>query len=1665
MKKRIIAFLMCTVMVLAGLPVSPLADYVPFAFEALAAEAEPGRVEISPNPLYVYTGKMGSLVASVYDTEGNSFSGAVTYQWTSSDKSVATFRSGTDTKQKAEIVGLSKGTAEITVTASSGGVEKTDTCKVTVKPSIEAIDFVGDYKLITLPSTGEQLSYTISPSDAGNKNLTWTVSDDSVCTVDGSGFVIPKAPGVCVVTATAQDGSNIEGSVQVIVSDGTSKVILDKDSISLRVGEGTEKLTATCTLHDVITYYDAVEWTTSDASVATVDRKGVVTPVGRGQALITATALDGSGNKAHCSVVVAQPVEGITVDESAVCYVGETCTLIHKITPSNASDTAVTWTSSDENIATVDSRGIVKGLKVGTAVITVKTADGGHTAESAVKVEIKPESVNIGDSKITLEVAESGTGAIFPLTVDISPSNATNKDVIWTSDNESVATVDENGIVKAVAGGTAVITATTVAGGKKDTCIVDVKQYAKAIEISDAPDNFYVGRTHTLEAIFLPSTTTYRDVIWESSDESVVTVSSSGVLEAKKAGTATITVKLTTNEDKTATLKVTVIPKVNVSKVSLNKTSATLEHTSNKKLYLFEIISPSNASDKTVKWASSNTTVATVDSNGVVTPRSAGQTRITATAKDGSGASASCMVTVVEPVTGISLNKKTATLLLNETVKLTATVKPSDASNKTVKWSTSKSSVATVSSSGLVTAKGGGTAIITAKTADGGYDVSCTVTVISHVTGVKINSGNLNVPLGEKRTLTASVLPADASNKTIIWKSSNESVATVSSSGTVKGKETGTAEISAVSQDGGYKAVIEVTVIRPATSVSLTFSSITLNAGKKKTLEATVKPLTATYKTVKWKSSNKKVAKVSSKGVVTAVAAGTATITCTSTDGYASAKCKVTVTQPTTGIKASSSKTSVKIGTPKTLKVTVTPSDASNKNVVWTSADTKIATVDEKGVVKGLKKGKVKITARTADGLHSTEITVTVKKPVKSVSVNKTSLTINVGKTSVLKATVKPSSASDKSVTWSSSNNDVAKVSSEGKITAKAPGYAVITCTTKDGKKKAECSVLVKQPVKSVKLSKTKATLDMKKTLKLKATVKPKDASNSAVKWSSSNEKIAKVSSKGVVTPIKPGKVTITCTAKDGGYKATCTVKVVRKLKSISVPEEKTVFLGETEKIRVTFTPSNATNKDLEWKSSKKSVATVSSKGVVTPKKLGKTTITVVSDDGDYKATCKVTVKSALKSVKINKTKLTLNAGKTYSLKITKKPKNATEDIIWTTSKRSVAVVNQDGVITAVGRGTATITGITEHGDKVTCKVTVKQPVTSMKISKKTATLYMGETLSLTAGVLPSNANNKSFKWSTSDKSVATVKDGKVTPKKLGKVKITATSENGKKATCTVTVKCHVSSVSLNKSSVSIVRGKTFTLVPTVKPSDASDKTCTYKSSKTSVATVSSDGIITAKAVGTATITVTTKEGKKTAICKVTVTEKVTGVKISSTSKSLYIGDTATLKATVSPSNATNKAVTWSTSNSAVATVKNGVVTAVGTGEAKITVKTVDGSYKAVCTVKVQPVPSSPVQLIVNAIVYGDGMVYVEIDPSNWNGSFVSASQEIPVKVNGEAAGNAICTVPSAKTGDNYEIKINISSINIPSGSTVEFTIPEGIVKNESGSQHNLSYSSSVIVE
>ena len=254
--------------------------------------------------------------------------------------------------------------------------------------------------------------------------------------------------------------------------------------------------------------------------------------------------------------------------------------------------------------------------------------------------------------------------------------------------------------------------------------------------------------------------------------------------------------------------------------------------------------------------------------------------------------------------TSISLNNTSAELNTGETLQLTATVMPSNATNKTVTWTTSNSSVATVSSNGLVTAKAVGNATITARTTDGSnLSSSCSVTVKQSsvlATSISLNKTSAEIYAGETLQLTATVLPSNATNKTVTWTTSNSSVATVSSNGLVTAKAVGNATITARTTDGSnLSASCSVTVKQSsvlATSISLNKTSAELNTGGTLQLTATVLPSNTTNKTVTWTTSNSSVATVSSNGLVTAKAKGSATITATTTDGSnLSAICSITV--------------------------------------------------------------------------------------------------------------------------------------------------------------------------------------------------------------------------------------------------------------------------------------------------------------------------------------------------------------------------------------------------------------------------------------------------------------------------------------------------------------------------------------------------------------------------------------------------------------------------------------------------------------------------------------------------------------------------------------------------------------------------------------------------
>lgn len=573
---------------------------------------------------------------------------------------------------------------------------------------------------------------------------------------------------------------------------------------------------------------------------------------------------------------------------------------------------------------------------------------------------------------------------------------------------------------------------------------------------------------------------------------------------------------------------------------------------------------------------------------------------------------------------------------------------------------------------------------------------------------------------------------------------------------------------------------------------------------------------------------------------------------------------------------------------------------------------------------------------------------------VTGVSLNATTLSLTEGDSQTLVAAVSPSNATNTKVNWSSSSSAVATVDGNGKVTGVKAGTATVTATSVDGGKTATCTVTVTAKnvaVTGVALEPTTATIVVGEKVALKVKFTPAEPTNKKVTFKSSSESIATVDANGNVTGVKAGKTTITVTTEDGNKTAKCEVTVTPKPVAVTGVKINVSVLnievGAQAILVANISPSDATNKNVTWSSSDESVLTIDDKGEVTGVKVGKATVTVTTEDGNKTATCEVNVKEATvtpTSVKIEPATLSVKVGASEQLTATVGPEGAPQDVSWSSSATSIATVDKTGKVTGVKAGTATITVKTQTGNKTaTCKVTVTNAtvaVTGIKLNKSTTSLKVGGTETLVATITPSDATNKKVTWSTSAGSVATVdQNGKVTAVKAGTASITAkTADGGKTASCKVTVTTNtvaVTGVKLDKTTLSLETGGTATLNATISPENATNQKVTWSSSASTIAKVDQNGKVTAVKAGTATITVKTDDQGKTASCKVTVKDgavKVTKIEIlnpSGTAESFHwqyiTADDYTyqLKVKVYPENATNKNVTWKSSNTNAMTVSN----------------------------------------------------------------------------------------------------------------------------------------------
>lgn len=426
----------------------------------------------------------------------------------------------------------------------------------------------------------------------------------------------------------------------------------------------------------------------------------------------------------------------------------------------------------------------------------------------------------------------------------------------------------------------------------------------------------------------------------------------------------------------------------------------------------------------------------------------------------------------------------------------------------------------------------------------------------------------------------------------------------------------------------------------------------------------------------------------------------------------------------------------------------------------------------------------------------------------------------------------------------------------------------------------------------------------------------------------------------------------------------------------------------------------------------------------------------------DMKLEAKWIKADEITGIELEQSELILKPGATEKLIATLLPMNIKNVyIVWSSSDPDVVSVDELGNIKALKEGTATITVKTKDGKhKVKVKIKVSEDavnVTGVSLDKTDIKLNVNESTKLTATIKPNNATNKDVTWSSSDSSVATVDaDGNIKALKEGTVTITVKSnDGGYTATATVKVSAvEVTSVSLNKSSVSLYLGESTKLSATINPSNATNKGVTWSSSNSSVATVDANGNIKAISEGTTTITVKTSDGGYTAKCTVTVKKsKVTGVSLSNSAISLTVGNGTKLTATVSPSNATNKGVTWSSSNSSIATVdSSGNVRAISPGTATITVKTNDGGYTASCTVTVKEKVSNYVVIYTPIVQEGTGAILQYSVAVTKDGSTFSDYSFIIY--DGKKVGTTLSTV-------QYNNSVTSATVRLTNGSDVTATV------------------------
>ena len=1207
-------------------------------------------ISVEEDSLELYVGDEDRLVANLDPIEA----GKLTY--VSSNESVVTV----DDKGNYKAVGEGKAT----ITVSFAGDYKYAAAEdVDVEVSVSKIetDITVEEESLEL-NVGDEgsIEAELEPVDAGR--VTYVSSDESVVTVDSNGNYKAVGEGEATITVSFDGDYNKYTLSEVVVTVSVSKIetniTIEDDSLELDVDEegniGAE-------LNPVEA--GKLTYVSSNESVVAVDENGNFKAVGEGKATIT-VSFDGDYNKyalsdAVVTVSVSKIETSIGVEEESLeFFIGDSDAIVAELTPIGAG--RVNFTSSNVSVVTVDKKGILKSVGEGEATITV-SYEGNYkytSSEATVTVKVYKIVTSIdlhSDDYLNLFVGEEDT-----IVAELNPPKVGR--ITYTSSDDSVVTVDSNGNLAAVGEGEANITLSFRGNSRcvaadNVTIKVSVSKIDTSINVYEDSFNLYVGDEDSIDAELIPNEA--GDIIFTSSDESVVTVDANGNLVAVGEGEAEITISFAGNNMYN--------PSETVVNVNVSKKSVRIELMSNDTLELkvgdeekiiayiiiddgsemipfdlFDSLEYNVASDDD----DSADDIVEVDNEGNVKAVGEGEATIVISFSGNdmyeAAADVEVSVTVSMIETSIKINGNSSfELFVGDEDSIDAEFDPDDAGDIT--FTSSDESVVTVDGEGNLVAVGEGEAEITLsfdgdERYEAAEDAVVTVTVSKIDTLIVINSEkSLDLFVGDETSVVAELDPVGAGNVTFV--SSDESVVTVDGEGNVVAVGEGEANIT-VSFDGDYKynAADDVTV-------TVSVSKIDTSIGVNDELELFV-------------------------------------------------------------------------GDEDIIVAELTPSDAGN--LTFTSSDESVVTVDEDGSVVAVGEGEANITV-SFDGddkyvASEAIITVTVSKVDTIISVKKDSLDMFVGDENIIIAGLDPEEACN--LTFISSDESVVTVDDEGNVKAVSEGETIITVSFTGDDKYATSEAIV-----YVTVSMIDTRIDIRSDDSYDMFVGDEDniiafvvadygsgmipvIHLKSLEYASSDDSVVTVDGEGNVKAVGEGVAVITVSfAGDGRYAAAedKIIPVTVSLRDTSIdakPKSLDLYVGEDDKIYYFSIPEDL---DIKFNSSDESIVTVEIVDdyvVVTAVGEGEANITfTVGDDVEYvlnSVTVYVTVSKIPTEIIVDDS-LTLDVGDVTIIDLTTDPGDL--DVTYESSDPSVVIVDEHGIITAVSNGTAIITIEIEEDD------------------------------------------------------------------------------------------------------------------------------------------------------------------------------------------------------------------------------------------------------------------------------------------------------------------------------------------------------------------------------